>query len=176
MNKTLVIHPADPSTDFLSKIYEGRGWEVIRQREDTIRTKYIKERIKDNDRIIMLGHGTPYGLIGGMNFIINQTHVHLLREKELVGIWCNADQFFKKYGLNGFYTGMIISEVREANYLGIDTTDDEVNYSNALFTEAITESIVHPNMLERATNLYGNGLFRKGNPIIEYNEVRMYYR
>jgi len=28
--KTLIIHPEDTSTDFLSTIYEGKDWTIIR--------------------------------------------------------------------------------------------------------------------------------------------------
>ena len=61
--KTLVIHPDDRSTDFLKPIYSditdatvlnGRG----------IDKKEVYELIKEHERIIMLGHGSPGGLFG----------------------------------------------------------------------------------------------------------------
>jgi hypothetical protein len=41
-------------------------------------------------------------------------YVYLLRDKIGVYIWCNANVFVEKYGLKGFYTGMIISEYEES--------------------------------------------------------------
>ena len=57
--KTLVIHPEDKSTDFLNPIYYGRDWTVI-----TEGTKdEVRWAIDEHDHIIMMGHGTPQGLL-----------------------------------------------------------------------------------------------------------------
>ena len=109
--KTLVIHPKDTTTDFLSLIYEDKDWTVI---TDNISKSALKRQIKAHDRIVMLGHGMETGLIGFNRLVIDSNLVYLLREKHCVCIWCNADKFVLKYGLKGFYTGMIISEVQEA--------------------------------------------------------------
>ena len=81
MKHTLVIHPEDQSTNFLSKIYEGKDWKVIRT---DITDKELQNIIKEHDRIIMLGHGTPYGLIGFGRMLVNSNHVYLLKNKECV--------------------------------------------------------------------------------------------
>ena len=61
MKKVLVIHPDDRSTDMLKAVYEGKGYDVIN--DPSISDDEIVEQIKSHDRIIMLGHGTPCGLI-----------------------------------------------------------------------------------------------------------------
>lgn len=58
--KTLVIHPKDKTTDFLKPIYEGRDWTVITggcTKDD------VAKAIDEHDHIIMMGHGTPQGLL-----------------------------------------------------------------------------------------------------------------
>lgn len=58
--KTLVIHPKDRTTDFLKPIYHGRDWTVITggcTKED------VAKAIDEHDHIIMMGHGTPQGLL-----------------------------------------------------------------------------------------------------------------
>lgn len=118
---TLVIHPKDRTTDCLSVIYEDRGWDVIRNPETP--NDVVVREIKSHDRIIMLGHGTPHGLLaasGGFQFgkyIIDWRHVFYLKKKETYSIWCHSDKFFKHYGLKGFHTGMIISETSEEYYI-----------------------------------------------------------
>ena len=110
--KTLVIHPEDYTTRFLTVIHEGHDdWTVITH---DVSHKVLKEQIKKHDRIIMLGHGTGWGLLGHGRFVIDSSLVYLLREKDCVCIWCNANDFVEQYGLKGFYTGMIISEMDEA--------------------------------------------------------------
>lgn len=137
--KTLVIHPKDKTTDFLSSIYDGKDWNVITENPSN---SLLKSQIKNHDRIVMLGHGTQYGLIGHKRLIINSTLVYLLRDKITVCIWCNADQFVKKYDLKGLYTGMIISEYEEALDWSIYQPDDrDILTSNLLFAKAVSKSI-----------------------------------
>ena len=166
--KTLVIHPDDRSTDFLSQIYEGRGFTIItKHKKDLPKNKFIQE-IKNHDRIIMMGHGYPGGLFMSH---IDSTLVYLLREKECVCIWCNADQFVNKYGLKGFYTGMFISEVSEAGWFHIHTDQAEVDFSNELFTQLVTDNINNEDIHTVLKESYVGD-----SPIIEFNNDRLYYR
>jgi len=174
--KTLVIHPNDPSTDFLKEIYKDqKDWTIINQRGDIfsngerpISRKETIEAIKSHDRIIMMGHGAPTGLFYTH---INSKMVYLLREKECVCIWCNADQFVEQYGLKGFYTGMFISEVSEANYFGITTTQENVDISNGIFVDIVTEFIDDYKLHSHLKETYVGDC-----PVIQYNNKRLYYR
>lgn len=149
--KTLVIHPKDPTTDFLSEIYSDKGWTVI---NSNVSKKILKEQIKAHDRIVMLGHGSNKGLFGFNRLVIDSNLVYLLREKKCVCIWCNADEFVNKYELKGFYTGMIISEYEEAIECNVPTTIDCVNQSNKDFAFAIKNSIDCDDMLKKVIELY----------------------
>ena len=51
--QTLVIHPADITTDFLNMIYQKLDCTIITGR---ISKSKLKRTIKQHDRIIMLGH------------------------------------------------------------------------------------------------------------------------
>ena len=166
--KTLVIHPQDYTTRFLTVIHQDHPeWTVI---TESVSKKVLKEQIKAHDRIVMLGHGTPYGLLGFGRFVIDSTYVYLLREKDCVCIWCNANMFVEKYGLKGFYTGMIISEIDEAYMCSVKVGVDELEAANWLFAEAIQQSIDEPNMLEKAQSIFdGDGEVHK------FNKSNMYY-
>jgi len=165
---TLVIHPKDKSTDFLSEIYIDKSWTII---NTSISKKSLKNYIKSHDRIVMLGHGTECGLIGFGNFIIDSRIVYLLREKECICIWCNADVFFKKYKLTGFYTGMIVSEVDEAVMYNLPTNSYMISESNLKFSLAIKESIDSDNILDNVRQMYrSDGV----NNIIEFNRTNIY--
>lgn len=61
MKKVLVIHPEDSSTDMLQAVYFDKGYDVIR--DQSISNDELVEQIRSHDKIIMLGHGTPDGLI-----------------------------------------------------------------------------------------------------------------
>lgn len=139
--KTLVIHPFDVSTGFLSVIYEGKDWMVID--DNQVSKSFLKKSIIDHDRIIMMGHGTANGLINGTQnrWIIDSSLVYLLRDKICVCIWCNAHEFVYKYNLKGFYTGMIISEEVEANLYKVNTKTNEIATSNVVISEAFKSAI-----------------------------------
>jgi len=169
--KTLVIHPFDHTTQFLSKIYVGKDWTII---STNISRSALRKQIKDHDRIVMLGHGTEEGLIGFDKRFIDSRWVQQLREKEIVAIWCNADKFVEKYGLNGFYTGMIISEYEEALMYCVTTGSTDIDESNRIFADAIHEAIDHPNMLSKAQDMYVAGSI--GNNVIDFNKSNLYER
>ena len=170
--KTLVIHPYDETTIFLNQIYEGKGWTIID--DNMVSKRELKEAIKSHERIVMLGHGTEHGLFGRGRYMIDASYVYLLREKELAVVWCNSDKFIEKYDLKGFYTGMIISESVEARFLMVEHTMDDIDESNVLFTNAISESIDSTDMLSEAKNVYY--LENTSNEVINFNKVRFYTR
>lgn len=170
--KTLVIHPKDASTDFLKLIYKDKDWTLIDSR---LPKSQLKKAIKEHDRIVMLGHGTHLGLYEPETFlpIIDSTLVYLLREKLSVAIWCNANVFFEKYELKGFYTGMIISEYEEALYECVNTTYHEIDESNLLFARAIQKAIDADDMLATAQEAYvTDGL----NRTMAFNEKNLFTR
>ena len=162
--KTLVIHPKDSTTDFLTGIYSDKNWTVINTNTSK---KILKEQIKTHDKIVMIGHGTKFGLLGFNRLVIDSTWVYLLREKECVCIWCNADLFVLKYGLNGFYTGMIISEYEEALDYSIQTNSDDILQSNLLFADSLKKSFNVDEIKEH----YKSDI----NAVIMFNMQNLYY-
>ena len=135
---TLVIHPHDASTDFLKKIYKDKDWTIINERSNEISKSKTRRLIVKHDRVIMMGHGGEDGLYFSH---IKSNMVDVLRDKETVCIWCHADKFVQRYGLTGFFTGMLISEVSEANYFGIITSQEDVMISNQLFVQLVAKNI-----------------------------------
>ena len=154
---TLVIHPKDASTDFLTRIYKDKDWTSIRSWPQDPAS--LKRFINCYDRIIMMGHGTPSGLLNvghfygdGPNqlYVIDNYFADLLQTKETISIWCHSDQFARQYKLPGFHTGMIISEVCEAQYVLGKTplTAEETLDNMNLFADVVGKHIDNPNLLE----------------------------
>ncbi|WP_372947811.1 hypothetical protein [Mariniphaga sp.] len=176
----LIIHPRDSSTDFLKPIYAPlKNKTVI---TGGISKTELREVIKEHDRVIMLGHGSPGGLLtmqqfGTTNgFIIDYSMVDVLKEKkDNVFIWCNADQFVYDYDLEGFYSGMFISEIDEAIYYDFyDIEPSEIDESNYWFAEIVSRYINHP-----LNVLYDNLIqdyreLARTNPIAQFNLERLY--
>ena len=188
--KTLVIHPDDPSTDFLTPIYDNIFQATVVT--GGVSKDELKQMITYHDRVIMLGHGSPHGLFSvGMfrddpgvvypqrfnyAYAIDSTMVEVLNQKDNnVYIWCNADQFVNRHKLKGFYSGMFISEVSEATYCGLPGTEqDQVDQSNHYFAQLLGEAINDP--LDQAYDyvLDNYGLLTEDNAVALYNYNRLY--
>ena len=280
--RKLIIHPKDKSTDFLKVIYAGRD-------DCTVITggtfDEVREAIKSHDHIIMMGHGTPQGLLavgqfrekplsakpaqpnlrnyvdrdrgkepsllpapkgkldidaaikreldstdylkesdfdlgdddwfakdservtmagsghytttatkpsnfrstsyGGYSkgyidrmtktYVIDDSHVELLRGKKLTTIWCNADQFIEWNDLSGFYTGMFISEKGEAALIGTESAEQwEVDESNYGFV-SIVRQFIDASAEELHEALRAEyGVMAEYNPVARYNYRRLY--
>jgi hypothetical protein len=166
--KTLVIHPKDHTTDFLSVIYADLDCTVVSADTSDFELRML---IKAHDRIIMLGHGYPGGLYGHNKLVINSSHVELLRNKKLVGIWCFANLFFEPNGLLGIYSDMIISEMEEAEVFDVDCTEDEIDESNYQFALAVRDAIIDDSPVETFKSNYRS----ENNPVINWNQDNFYH-
>lgn len=176
---TLVIHPDDRSTDFLKPIYTNINATVI---TGGVSKSDVLKMIHENDRIMMMGHGSPWGLFsigrfpGSNGYIIDNDMVHaLLQKKENIFIWCNADQFVKRHQLRGFYSGMFISEVSEATICGLPGTPQEiVNESNNFFARWVGDVA---NLPVRDIHKYVSSKYKimaENNSVANYNSQRLY--
>jgi hypothetical protein len=178
--RTLIIHPKDGSTTFLEMIYENiPNKTVITGR---VSKGQILELIESHDRVMIMGHGSPGGLfnIGTFDYhgayIIDYTMVEALSKKDnTVFIWCNADEFVKRYKLKGFYSGMFISEVGEAYYCGLHgTTQLLVDLSNYGFVRIVSECINESVEVIHKTVKEKYGQLAEENPVALYNNERIY--
>jgi hypothetical protein len=115
--KNLIIHPEDQSTTFLSPIYANlQNKTVVR---GGVSKSELRELIESHDRIFLLGHGSPFGLLNpsqftdaGLLIIDDSMALSLKRKSNSIYIWCFASKFVQKHGLAGLNCGMFISEVR----------------------------------------------------------------
>ena len=178
--KKLVIHPKDNTTVFLTRAYERLDDVTLVQGDAT--KEQVRNMIIAHDQIMMMGHGTSDGLLSvdqfsdAPGYIIDGSFAPLLAEKNnSVFIWCNADQFVNRYQLNGFYTGMFISEVGEAYMMGLGgTTRRDVDESNNSFVETIGAFSGHGPRLMHAAARHKYGQLASHNLVAKYNHERLY--
>lgn len=176
----LIIHPKDKSTDFLNPIYAPIQDKTIIT--GGIDKSGIRKLIENHDRVIMLGHGSPFGLLSvgqfpkAGNYIIDWSMVDLLKQKkDNIYIWCHADKFVKMNSLKGFCSGMFISETAESFSLGYYIPNTKlIDESNDLFAETVSKYINVPldKMYQNVIQKYG--VLAKTNPIAQYNLERLY--
>ena len=142
-----VIHATDPTTQVLSLLYQQR--EDVRMLITERNTSSdVQRAIRSDDVVMMLGHGNEYGLFSKpekngeyRRFLITDKHVHFLRDKSCIGIWCYANKFAEKYKLHGLFSGMIISELQEAIDLGVAATKEEIDKEMEKFTICLKDCI-----------------------------------
>ena len=179
--KTLIIHPDDRSTDFLKPIYANikRKTVIIK---NTSRDKLLAA-VRSHDVIIMLGHGSPSGLfnvsgIGKGSMVVGESLVEELRDKQLIAIWCNADQFIERHQLTALYSGMFISEVSEARYCNVQGDQAMVDESNNTFAALLGNMLGEvPTDLKTVHSLVGESYEELGevNAVAKYNSDRFFY-
>ena len=129
-SKTLCLHKSDPTTTMLDQIYKGKGWDVINDCY-SISKETLAELIDSHERIVMLGHGSPSGLIG----FFGPDMAEHLKDKKLFALWCNADAYCNRYLPNkkGFFAcGNMPSDDGEARWVGFKVShkymDDNITY------------------------------------------------
>jgi hypothetical protein len=176
MEKTLIIHPDDRTTDFLKPIYEDIPYKTIIS--GGISRFHVLSEIKSHDRIIMMGHGSPMGLFGinfDCTYIIDERAVDILRGKENYFIWCHASDFVRRLNLKGFSTGMFISETSEANYYNVKASKQDVDHSNEVFAALMRKHIMKEQTLAYniVSNAYDTYAKESNNGVAMYNHERL---
>jgi len=178
--KDLIIHPEDSTTDFLSQIYMPLNNKTIVK--NGITKSELRKLIEFQDRVLMLGHGSPRGLLNPGHFpdadsyIIDDSMVLPLKNKtNSVFIWCNANQFVQKHGLAGLNCGMFISEVRESNFYCFEDIGWEmINQSNDRFAAIFSKYLNKPIEILYQKLLYEYEYLARTNPIAGFNLERLY--
>lgn len=136
----LVIHPKDQTTTVLSRLYEGESPKLLTQSQSGHELERSLHHCSRYERIMLLGHGSDKGLFSREDdttddfdrILIGHPHAYHLRRhgNNLIGIWCYADQFARKEGLHGLFSGMIISDRYEAEEYGIITLQQHIDDVN----------------------------------------------
>lgn len=141
----IIIHPEDHTTRMLTELYHGTDFQHMGAQASSVEIRHRLYHTLPQERIMLLGHGCPSGLYSRQNenstsfdrLIISHHHAYALRRhgSNLIGIWCHAHQFARRERLHGLFSGMIITELSEAEEHGVPTTQDELNLENTrLFT------------------------------------------
>ena len=71
---------------------------------------------------------------------------------------------------------MFISEVSEANWFKIETTQEEIDHSNNLFAELVANRISSYTLVKLHGFLSENYISASDCPVIKFNNDRLYYQ
>jgi hypothetical protein len=179
--RTLVIHPEDRSTEFLKRIYEPIPEATLFT--GGVTRDALRRLVDSHDRILMLGHGSFFGLgsVGRFpesgEFVVDHRFSDLLRQKtECVYIWCYAWKFVKANKLAGFTSDMFVSQADEAEEMGISATSVEIEESNEAFGRIVGRHIRKESLplFESVCAEYGR--LARRNPVAAFNLERLFIR
>lgn len=178
--KKLVIHPADNSTAFLKPIYEGRNdVDVV---TGGVSREQLMDKVSASDQVILLGHGSPDGLLSVGQFedapmyVVDDSFAPLLAEKDnTVFIWCFADRFVERNKLKGCGTGMFISEPLEAWFCGLtDSSESQIDESNHAFVDTVRRFVDKGAAALHEATRAEYGRLALCNPVAAYNHSRLH--
>lgn len=150
----IIIHIDNGSQDAasLSRIYEGLNGITVSYNRGKSNIKRLL-RITGNEPVMLLGHGTPRGLlnVSQTGFAVSSEHVEWLRNRPVIGIFCYASEFADRYGLQGFFTSMFISNMGEAimEQREQGATDELIASQQELFCDRIRTLIENNTPLDQ---------------------------
>ncbi len=136
----IVIHvDTMEDTARLKKTYEGL--ENVTLLYNPTKEEVVAQLKRDDDPLVMcLGHGSSSGLFNRdwFGYVVDHSMVDLLRGRQVIGIWCFASSFAERYGLQGYFTSMFVSNINEAEGFGFpDNTNEDILNEVNLFCETI---------------------------------------
>ena len=143
-------------TSTFARVYEGLDdcTLLINPNRSEVE-KILTER--PTETLLCFGHGTPYGLFDEklQTYLIDSNSLPLLRQREMIGIWCYAATFGERNGLRGFFTDMFISNRNECiwNRCGY-YSDEEIFVENEKFAVRIKTLIKEGTPIEDWTSTF----------------------
>ena len=143
----LVIHPADPTTDFLRVLYEGReGCRCLLGEESRNQVNGLLFHLPPGEPVMLLGHGSDAGLFRGQSRYVGRSMAFCLRRHPVIGIWCHANRFSEALGLSGLFSA---------------TTEKELERENLFFASALAgflnAGLTYPEIVARMREAAGIG-------------------
>lgn len=179
----IVIHPYDKTTQFLKPLYgASENLQLCTEQDTNAEIRRVLNHVAQPDSpVMMLGHGCEYGLFAPVSpaepfgrLIVNGTHVEFLRKLTCFAIWCNANLFAEKYNLHGIFSGMIISELEEADWCGVQTTPEELECENNRLTALLKDAFLNCPSLADIPDYIKNHA-PMDTPLQRFNYNNIYY-
>lgn len=173
----IVIHvDTMEDTARLKKTYEGL--ENVTLLYNPTKEEVVAQLERDDDPLVMcLGHGSTSGLFGTswLNYVVDRSIVDLLKDRKMIGIWCFASSFAERYGLQGYFTSMFVSNWDEAYSFGFpNNTNEDILNEAELFSEKINTMLKDGVPMEQWVGFLQAGC-HKEKDFVKYNYEGMRY-
>lgn len=136
----------DPDTQVLANIWKNFSKAKVLNTFEASRYEIQKAIAEEKDLLIMCGHGSGEGLFGKYFFAVDSTDVPNIKAQYVIGVWCHAKDFAKKYHVRGFFTSMYISNRSEALFElhgDVTITNEEITESETKFCNVLNNLIAN---------------------------------
>lgn len=180
----LVIHPEDRTTDVLKILYEELDAQVIVDDCSRPVIDHLLKHASTRERVMLLGHGSDKGLFFRRDdtknefdkVIVGHRNNYMLRRHDgnIIGIWCHANLFAQAEGLHGLFSGMMISEVSEAEEYGIAATHEEILASNKVMFGKLRQLLDEKVLLHKIPEMM-KAWDEEHTPLSEFNYGNFHY-
>lgn len=140
----IVIHiDTMADTARLKRAYEGLENVTLLYNPTRAEVQNVLKENKD-PYVMCLGHGSRNGLFG-VNWtqnVIDRRNANLLKDRQVIGIWCYAADFADLVGLHGYFTSMFVSNMGEALCLNFpNNTEEDIFHEIDVFCDQIHDFI-----------------------------------
>ena len=130
------------------------------------------------ETFMCLGHGSSRGLFSAdmHGFLLDRDNAHLLKNREVIGIWCYASDFARLNNLRGFFTYMFISNSQEVFYHRFEPqTDEFVFEQNQQFASKVNELIKNETPMEDWVEILFESADRIDVDFVNFNYSNLSY-
>ena len=130
------------------------------------------------ETFMCLGHGSPRGLFSAdmHGFLLDRDNVHLLKDRDVIGIWCYASDFARLNNLRGFFTYMFISNAQEVFCHRFGTQTNEFVYEqNQHFASKVNELIRNETPMEDWAEILYESADRIDVDFVNFNYSNLAY-
>lgn len=180
----LVIHPEDRTTEVLKMLYAGLDARVVSDDCSNKEMDHLLKHTSTQERVMLLGHGSDKGLFFRRDdtknefdkVIVAHRNNYMLRQHggNMIGIWCHANLFAQAEGLHGLFSGMIISEMAEAEEYGIAATHEEILASNKVMFGKLRRLLDEKVLLHKIPEMM-KAWDEEHTPLSEFNYGNFHY-
>ena len=109
-------------------------------------------------------------------FLLDRDNVHLLQNRNVIGIWCYASDFARTHNLRGFFTYMFISNAQEVFSHRFGTqTDEFVFEQNQHFASKVNELIRNETPMEDWVEILYESADRIDVDFVKFNYSNLSY-
>ena len=155
----LVIHIiSSQDTEDFSGVYDGLNAIVL---VNPSKSECKQAIINEPEKIVLIGHGTEYGLLNEQlnGYLINSEMVHLLRDKEIIGIWCNASNE---------------KELIECGFQMFENCEKEIEKQNQRFSSRVNILLLLNKPVSEWSEYLINSLDKDEKDFVYYNYEAFY--